>query len=108
LLDVTGVEDSIVISKFRRKDELSSFTKAVLALPTLSGPTRTSFLELLAWPSCFTKSLRYTASMSLRRGAMFRLIISCNRSLNAYATTTVDIFAWSPSILQAYLRCFAS
>jgi hypothetical protein len=43
LLDVTGVEDSIVISKFRRKDELSSFTKAVLALPTLSGPTRTSF-----------------------------------------------------------------
>ena len=31
--DVTGVEDSIVISKFRRKDELSSFTKAVLALP---------------------------------------------------------------------------
>ncbi len=27
------VEDSIVISKFRRMDELSSFTKAVLALP---------------------------------------------------------------------------
>ena len=31
--DVTGVEDSIIISKFRRKDELSSFTKAVRALP---------------------------------------------------------------------------
>ncbi len=31
--DVTGVEGSIVISKFGRKDELSSFTKAVLALP---------------------------------------------------------------------------
>ena len=31
--DVTGVEDSIVISEFRRKDELSGFTKAVLALP---------------------------------------------------------------------------
>jgi hypothetical protein len=33
LCESTGVEDSIVISKFRRKDDLSSFTKAVLALP---------------------------------------------------------------------------
>jgi hypothetical protein len=31
--DVTGIEVSISISKFRRKDELSSFTKAVLVLP---------------------------------------------------------------------------
>jgi hypothetical protein len=32
-----------VISKFRRKDKLSSFTKAVLALSRVSEPTRTSF-----------------------------------------------------------------
>ena len=31
--DVTGVEDSIVISKFRNREELSTFTKALLALP---------------------------------------------------------------------------
>ena len=31
--DVTGVEDSIVISKFRNREELSNFTKALLALP---------------------------------------------------------------------------
>ena len=31
--DVTGVEDSIVISKFKNREELSAFTKAVLALP---------------------------------------------------------------------------
>jgi Lrp/AsnC family leucine-responsive transcriptional regulator len=31
--DVTGVEDSIVISKFRSREELSTFTKAILALP---------------------------------------------------------------------------
>src|SRR5580704_9082619 len=31
--DVTGEEDSIVISKFRSRSELSDFTKAVLALP---------------------------------------------------------------------------
>ena len=31
--DVTGEEDSIVISKFRTREELSDFTKAVLALP---------------------------------------------------------------------------
>lgn len=31
--DVTGEEDSIVISKFRNRTELSDFTKAVLALP---------------------------------------------------------------------------
>lgn len=31
--DVTGVEDSIVISKFRNREELSAYTKALLALP---------------------------------------------------------------------------
>ena len=31
--DVTGVEDSIVISKFRNREELSAFTKELLALP---------------------------------------------------------------------------
>jgi DNA-binding Lrp family transcriptional regulator len=31
--DVTGVVDSIVISRFRNREELSAFTKAVLALP---------------------------------------------------------------------------
>ncbi len=31
--DVTGVEDSIVISKFRNREELSTYTKALLALP---------------------------------------------------------------------------
>jgi|ERR1700733_11006387 len=31
--DVTGEEDSIVISKFKNREELSIFTKAVLALP---------------------------------------------------------------------------
>ncbi|HUH99857.1 MAG TPA: Lrp/AsnC family transcriptional regulator [Nitrososphaerales archaeon] len=31
--DVTGEEDSIVISKFKNREELSNFTKAVLALP---------------------------------------------------------------------------
>jgi DNA-binding Lrp family transcriptional regulator len=31
--DVTGEEDSIVISKFKNREELSMFTKAVLALP---------------------------------------------------------------------------
>jgi DNA-binding Lrp family transcriptional regulator len=31
--DVTGEEDSIVISKFKNREELSTFTKAVLALP---------------------------------------------------------------------------
>lgn len=41
--DVTGVEDSIVISKFRSRDELSSFTKWCSRFLTLSEPTRTSF-----------------------------------------------------------------
>ncbi len=31
--DVTGVEDSIVISKFRNREELSAFTKELLTLP---------------------------------------------------------------------------
>jgi DNA-binding Lrp family transcriptional regulator len=31
--DVTGVEDSIVISKFRNRGELSNFTKELLTLP---------------------------------------------------------------------------
>ena len=31
--DVTGIEDGIVISKFRNREEVSRFTKAVLALP---------------------------------------------------------------------------
>jgi DNA-binding Lrp family transcriptional regulator len=31
--DVTGVEDSIVICKFRNREELSTFTKELLALP---------------------------------------------------------------------------
>lgn len=31
--DVTGAEDSIVISKFRNREEVSNFTKAILALP---------------------------------------------------------------------------
>jgi DNA-binding Lrp family transcriptional regulator len=31
--DVTGEEDSIVISKFKTREELSNFTKEVLALP---------------------------------------------------------------------------
>ena len=31
--DVTGIEDSIVISKFHNREELSVFTKTVLALP---------------------------------------------------------------------------
>jgi transposase len=50
----------------------------------------------------------YTFPLSRNRGAMLRLIISWRSSLNAYATTTVDILAWSPSILQVYLLCFAS
>jgi DNA-binding Lrp family transcriptional regulator len=33
--DVTGAEDSIVISKFKRREEVSKFTKAILALPHL-------------------------------------------------------------------------
>jgi DNA-binding Lrp family transcriptional regulator len=31
--DVTGIEDSIVISKFTNREELSGFTKEVLAIP---------------------------------------------------------------------------
>ena len=31
--DVTGEEDSIVISKFKNREELSNFAKEVLALP---------------------------------------------------------------------------
>lgn len=31
--DVTGVEDSIVISKFKNREKLSAFTKELLALP---------------------------------------------------------------------------
>ena len=31
--DVTGEEDSIVIAKFKNREELSNFTKEVLALP---------------------------------------------------------------------------
>jgi len=31
--DVTGIEDSMVIAKFRNRSELSDFTKAVLAIP---------------------------------------------------------------------------
>ena len=31
--DVTGIEDSIVISKFRSRDDVSKFTKELLAVP---------------------------------------------------------------------------
>src|SRR5690348_3394190 len=31
--DVTGVEDSIVVSKFKSRDEVSKFTKELLAIP---------------------------------------------------------------------------
>lgn len=31
--DVTGIEDSIVISKFRNRDDVSKFTKELLAVP---------------------------------------------------------------------------
>jgi len=31
--DVTGIEDSIVIAKFKNRSELSDFTKAVLVIP---------------------------------------------------------------------------
>ena len=31
--DVTGAEDSIVVSKFKGREEVSKFTKAILALP---------------------------------------------------------------------------
>jgi DNA-binding Lrp family transcriptional regulator len=31
--DVTGIEDSIVISKFKSRDEVSRFTKELLAVP---------------------------------------------------------------------------
>jgi DNA-binding Lrp family transcriptional regulator len=31
--DVTGIEDSMVIAKFKNRSELSDFTKAVLAIP---------------------------------------------------------------------------
>jgi len=42
----------------------------------------------------------YTFSFIIKRGAMLRLCISCNSSLNAYATDTELIFPLSPQILQ--------
>src|SRR5579875_2841477 len=50
----------------------------------------------------------HTLSLSLNLGAITRLIISGTRSLKAYATVTVEIFAESPSTLQTYLLCFES